>query len=323
MNFTLNVLGTASALPTTERYPSAQVLDVRGRLFMIDCGEGAQIQMRKAGISFLKIEHICLSHIHGDHIFGIFGLLSTMGLLGRSSQLNIYAPADFAPVLDFFREKFGEGLLFEINFVPLEMTSPEIVYQNRTSELLAFPLNHRIPTFGFIIREKMPLYNVHKDAIVKYGLSVPEIGALKMGEDVVRLAGPLTEPCPENDYRPQSGSDEPMVIPFSEVAYLPYQPRSYAYCSDTAPFPELSQWVKGATLLYHEATFPSEMSEMAEKTHHSTTIQAASTALEAGVGRLVVGHYSSRFPSVDFYLDQIRTIFPESYLAHDGDVFEI
>jgi ribonuclease Z len=323
MNFTLNVLGTASALPTTERYPSAQVLDVRGRLFMIDCGEGAQIQMRKAGISFLKIEHICLSHIHGDHIFGIFGLLSTMGLLGRSSQLNIYAPADFAPVLDFFREKFGEGLLFEINFVPLEMTSPEIVYQNRTSELLAFPLNHRIPTFGFIIREKMPLYNVHKDAIVKYGLSVPEIGALKRGEDVVRPVGPLTEPCPENDYRPQSGSDEPMVIPFSEVAYLPYQPRSYAYCSDTAPFPELSQWVKGATLLYHEATFPSEMSEMAEKTHHSTTIQAASTALEAGVGRLVVGHYSSRFPSVDFYLDQIRTIFPESYLAHDGDVFEI
>ena len=323
MNFTLNVLGTASALPTTERYPSAQVLDVRGRLFMIDCGEGAQIQMRKAGISFLKIEHICLSHIHGDHIFGIFGLLSTMGLLGRSSQLNIYAPSDFGPVLDFFKEKFGEGLLFDINFVPLQMTSPELVYENRTAELLAFPLNHRVPTFGFLIREKMPLYNVHKDAITRYGLSVPEIGALKRGEDVVRSAGRLTEPCPENDYRPQSGSDEPMVIPFSEAAYLPYQPRSYAYCSDTAPFPELSQWIKGTTLLYHEATFPSEMAEMAEKTHHSTTLQAAATALDAGVGRLIVGHYSSRFPSVDFYLDQIRTIFPDSYLAHDGDVFEI
>ena len=140
---------------------------------------------------------------------------------------------------------------------------------------------------------------------------------------MVRPAGRLTEPCPENDYRPQSGSDEPMVIPFSEAAYLPYQPRSYAYCSDTAPFPELSQWIKGATLLYHEATFPSEMAEMAEKTHHSTTLQAAATALDAGVGRLIVGHYSSRFPSVDFYLDQIRTIFPDSYLAHDGDVFEI
>ena len=323
MNFTLNVLGTASALPTTERYPSAQVLDVRGRLFMIDCGEGAQIQMRKAGISFLKVEHICLSHIHGDHIFGIFGLLSTMGLLGRSSQLNIYAPEDFGPVLDFFKEKFGEGLLYEINFVPLRMTSPEVVYENRTIELLAFPLNHRIPTFGFIIREKTPLYNVHKDAIARYGLSVPEIGTLKRGKDVIRPAGPLTEPCPENDYRPQSGSDEPMVIPFEEAAYLPYQPRSYAYCSDTAPFPELSAWIKGVTLLYHEATFPSEMAEMAEKTNHSTTLQAAQTALEAGAGRLVVGHYSSRFPSVDFYLDQIKTIFPEAYLAHDGDVFEI
>ena len=165
MNFTLNVLGTASALPTTERYPSAQVLDVRGRLFMIDCGEGAQIALRKAGISFLKIEHICISHIHGDHIFGIFGLLSTMGMLGRSSVLNIYAPRSFASVLDFFMNVFGEGVKFDINLVPLEMTEPQIVYQNRTVELLAFPLNHRIETFGFIIREKVPAYNIRKEAI--------------------------------------------------------------------------------------------------------------------------------------------------------------
>ena len=132
MNFTLNVLGTASALPTTERYPSAQVLDVRGRLFMIDCGEGAQLQLRRAKVSFLKIEHICLSHIHGDHIFGIFGLLSTMGMFGRSSVLNIYAPKSFAPVLDFFMLHFGEGVKYEINHVVLEMSGPETVYENRT-----------------------------------------------------------------------------------------------------------------------------------------------------------------------------------------------
>ena len=323
MNFTLNVLGTASALPTTERYPSAQVLDVRGRLFMIDCGEGAQIQMRKAGISFLKVEHICLSHIHGDHIFGIFGLLSTMGMLGRSSILNIYAPADFGPVLSFFMDHFGEGVKYDINFVPLGMSSPEVVYQSRTVELLAFPLNHRVSTFGFIIREKIPAYNVRKDAIVKYGLSIVEIGALKRGEDVVRPAGRLTEACPENEYRPQSGTDEPMLIPFSEAAYVPFQPRSYAYCSDTAPFPELSEWIKGVNLLYHESTFPSSMAEMAEKTFHSTTLQAAQTALLAGVDRLIVGHYSSRFPSVDFYLDELRSLFPETSLAHDGDTFEI
>ena len=302
MNFTLNVLGTASALPTTERYPSAQVLDVRGRLFMIDCGEGAQIRMRKAKVSFLKIEHICLSHIHGDHIFGIFGLLSTMGMLGRSSVLNIYAPKSFRPILDFFMTHFGEGVKYEINFVELEMAEPSVVYENRTVELLAFPLRHRVETFGFIIREKMPPYNVYKEAISRYGLTLAEIGTLKRGEDVVR------EDC---------------VIPHKEAAYLPYEPRSYAYCSDTAPFQELSQWVKGVSLLYHEATYPAEMSEMAEKNFHSTTVDAASLAKEAGVGRLIVGHYSSRFPSVDFYLDELREIFPESYLAKDGDVVEI
>ena len=302
MNFTLNVLGTASALPTTERYPSAQVLDVRGRLFMIDCGEGAQMQIRRAKVSFLKIEHICLSHIHGDHIFGIFGLLSTMGMFGRSSVLNIYAPKSFAPVLDFFMLHFGEGVKYEINHVVLEMSEPEIVYENRTVELLAFPLNHRVETFGFIIREKMPAYNVRKEAIAKYGLSVSEIGRLKGGEDVVREDG---------------------VIPLAEAAYLPYEPRSYAYCSDTAPFPELAQWIKGVSLLYHETTYPADMEEMAQKNFHSTTLQAAKVALEAGVGRLLVGHYSSRFPSVDFFLDELRSVFPDTDLASDGDVVEI
>ena len=302
MNFTLNVLGTASALPTTERYPSAQVLNVRGRLFMIDCGEGAQIQLRKAGVSFLKIEHICLSHVHGDHIFGLFGLLSTMGMLGRTAPLNIYAPRSLAPVLDFFRSSFGEGLLYEIRHVELQMTSPEVVYENRTVELLAFPLNHRVETFGFLIREKMPQHNVHKEAIARYGLTLAEIGTLKRGEDVVR---------------------EDMVIRNADAAYIPFKPRSYAYCSDTAPFPELAQWVKGVSVLYHEATFPAEMSEMAEKTFHSTTLQAAQCAKDAGVGRLLVGHYSSRFPSLDFYLDQLRSVFQESFLTRDMDVFEI
>ena len=302
MNFTLNVLGTASALPTTERYPSAQVLNVRGRLFMIDCGEGAQIQLRKAGVSFLRIEHICLSHIHGDHIFGLYGLLSTMAMLGRTAPLNIYAPKSFAPILDFFKERFGEGILYEINYVVLEMSSPEVVYENRNVELLAFPLNHRVQTFGYIIREKMPQFNVRKEAIAEYGLTLSEIGTLKRGEDVVR---------------------EGMVISNSEAAYRPYHPRSYAYCSDTAPFPELAQWVKGVSVLYHEATFPAEMEEMAAKTYHSTTLQAAQCARDAGVGRLLVGHYSSRYPSVDFYLDELRSVFPDSFLTRDMDVVEI
>ena len=302
MNFTLNVLGTASALPTTERHPSAQVLDVRGRLFMIDCGEGTQMQMRKLKLSFQKIEHICLSHIHGDHIFGLFGFLSTLGLLGRTAPLYIYAPKNFAPILDFFKTHFGQGLLFEINYISLEMKEPELVYENRTTEMLAFPLNHRLETYGFLIREKMPQHNVKKDAIARYGLTLAEIGTLKRGEDVVR---------------------EDMVISNEEAAYIPYEPRSYAYCSDTAPFPELAEWVRGATLLYHEATFPEAMSEMAAKTFHSTTLQAARTALDAGVKRLLVGHYSSRYPDVSFFLDELRSIFPATDLAHDLDVIEI
>ena len=307
MNFTIHILGTASALPTTQRNPSAQVVDVRGRLFMIDCGEGAQIQLRKAKVSFLNIEHICLSHIHGDHIFGIFGLLSTMGLLARKAPLNIFAPSGFAPILEFFKTQFGEGLLFDIHFIPLEMTSPEVVYESRTTELLAFPLNHRVETFGFIIREKMPQRNVRKEAISKYDLSLTDIGTLKRGEDVVR----------------ESGDGKALVIRNEDVTYYRYRPRSYAYCSDTAPFAELPEWVRGADLLYHEATFPQEMAEMAEKTFHSTTTQAATVAKDAGVKKLIVGHYSSRFPSVDFYLDEIQTIFPEASLAHDGDVIEI
>lgn len=308
MNFTLNVLGTASALPTTERYPCAHVLNVCGRIFMIDCGEGAQIQLRNAGISFLRIEHICLSHIHGDHIFGIFGLLSTMGMYGRSSQLNIYAPKTFRPVLDFFLETFGEGIQFDINYVPLEMLQPEIVYSNRTVELLAFPLNHRVETYGFIIREKQPAYNVRKSAISEYGLTLTEIGTLKRGEDVVRFS---------------SDTGESYIINNSDAAYIPYTPRSYAYCSDTAPFPELAEWVKGVTLLYHEATFPADMDEMAAKTYHSTTIQAAQTALQAGVGKLLVGHYSARYPSVEFFRSELQSVFPDSELAHDGDKIEL
>ena len=303
MNFTLNVLGTASALPNTERYPSAQVLNVRGRLFMIDCGEAAQIQIRKAGISFLKIEHICISHIHGDHIFGFFGLLSTMAMLGRSAPLAIYGPKGFLPVLEFFKSTFGEGILFDIDFTALEMSEPEVIYENRNVELLAFPLNHRVETFGYMIREKMPQHNVRKEAIAQYGLTLAEIGTLKRGEDVLRPDG--------------------QVIPNSEAAYIPYEPRSYAYCSDTAPFPQLKEWVKGVTLLYHESTFPAEMEEMAAKTYHSTTLQAAQTAKDAGVGRLLVGHYSSRFPSLDFFLDELRSIFPNTDLAHDMDVIEI
>ena len=301
MNFTLNVLGTASALPTTCRYPSAQVLDVRGRLFLLDCGEAAQMSIRRQKISFLKITDICISHIHGDHIFGLFGLLSTMGMLGRTGDLNIYGPKSLAPILDFFKSTFAEGMHYKINHVVMQMTSPQVVMSTKNIELLSFPLNHRIECYGYIIREKKPQLNVRKEAIEKYSLSLAEIARLKSGEDVLRDGSAINQ----------------------EVAYIPYEPRSYAYCSDTAPFPELATWVEGVSLLYHESTFPIQMQDFATKTFHSTTQDAARCALEAGVGKLVIGHYSSRFHDVSSFRDEAREIFPETFLAHEGDIYEV
>ena len=303
MNFTLNILGTASALPTVNRYPSAQVLDVRGRLFLIDCGEGVQMQIRRQHLPISKIDTVFISHLHGDHTFGIFGLLSTMSMLGRKVPLHIFAPPAFGRILDDFMASFGAGFNFEPIHHPVSVKGPETVLRTRNLEVLAFPLNHRIETYGFLFRETQPQNNVRKEAIGKYGLTLAEIGTLKGGGDIRREDG--------------------TVILNSEAAYLPYEPRSFAYCSDTAPFPELAEYVKGVDLLYHETTFPKEMAELAAATWHSTTVQAAECAAKAGVKRLLAGHYSSRFQDVSFFLDEIRAVFPDAEGAREGMKIEI
>ena len=303
MNFTLNILGTASALPTVNRYPSAQVLDVRGRLFLIDCGEGVQMQIRRQHLSILKLDTVFISHLHGDHTFGLFGLLSTMSMLGRTAPLHIYAPEAFGKILSDFMASFGEGFKFYPVHHTVAADAPVKIFETRSLEVLAFPLRHRIETYGYLFREKTPMKNVRKEAIDRFGLTLSEIGSLKRGEDVVREDG--------------------TVICNSEAAYQPYEPRSFAYCSDTASFPELSGWIKGVDLLYHETTFPQEYEALAKATFHSTTVQAAACARDAGVGKLVAGHYSSRFPDVSFYLDEIRGIFPESVLGREGMVIDI
>jgi len=302
MDFKLQMMGTASAMPVIDRFQSAQVLSVHGRLFLIDCGEAVQRQLMKYHVSIQKLDSIYISHIHGDHVFGIFGLLSTMGMLSRTAPLNIYAPTSFGPILKFFLSYYGEGLCFEIRHHALSMKEPETIYATKSVEVVAFPLNHKIETFGFLFREKRPQLNVDKEMLERYGFSLTEIGTLKRGEDVVR---------------------DGEIIPCSEVTYLPYEPRSYAYCSDTAPFPELSEWVKGVDILYHEATYLSQFEELAVSRHHSTTVQAARCALQAGAGKLVIGHYSSRVREAKLYLKECREVFPETYAAADGDEFEI
>ena len=301
--FSVTMLGTASAMPVKGRNQSAQALSVRGRLFLIDCGEGVQYNMVRFGIPMMKLDSVFISHIHGDHVFGIFGLLSTLGMKGRQTPLNIFAPLSFGPILKFFLSYYGEGIGFEIRFTPLKMKGPETILETKSLLVQAFPLNHGIECFGFVFKEKEPPYNVSKDAIGRYGLTLTEIGTLKRGEDVVR----------------EDGS----VISLADAAYKPFVPRSYAYCSDTAPFPEEAEWLRGTSVIYHEATYLEELAQQGAQRHHSTTLQAAALARDAGAGKLIIGHFSSRNTRPEEYEDECRSVFPETYAASDGDVFEI
>lgn len=307
MDFTLTVLGSASAKPAPGRFQSAQVLCVHGRFFLIDCGEGVQTRLQEAGISPMKIDSIFVSHIHGDHLFGIFGFLSTLGMQGRAAPVIIYGPSNLGPILKFYKSYFWDDSFFEIKFNPLNIKEPEVIYSTKSFEILAFPLNHRIETYGYIFREKEPMMNVRKEKIDEYGLSLTEIGTVKRGEDVIREHA-------------DGGSE---TLPFAELGYKPFEPRSFAYCSDTAPFPKEAEWVRGVDLLYHEATYTNEYADQAAKRYHSTTLQAAQCALEAGAGKLVIGHYSSRIRDVALFQSECRSIFPESYAANDLDVFDI
>ena len=230
-----------------------------------------------------------------------------MGMLSRVKPLTIYAPSNFGPLLKFFLSYYGEGIAFEVRHVPLNMREPEVVYKTKTLEISAFPLNHGIETFGFLFREKEPQYNVKKWKIDEYGLSLAEIASVKRGEDVIREK-------PDGSFS---------TLPFEELGYKPFEPRSYAYCSDTATFPEEASWVRGVDILYHEATYLEELSDLAESRHHSTTLQAARCALDAGAKRLVIGHYSSRGKDISLYEAECRSVFPETYAASDLDVFDV
>jgi ribonuclease Z len=303
MIFSLTTLGTASALPTVDRFPSAHVLNVHERLFLIDCGEGCQMQLRRYGISFLKINEIFISHVHGDHVFGIYGLLSTMSLLGRSADLFIYAPSDFGPILKSLTEQFGSQFKYNIVHVPVSGKEPKLIFETKSSEVLSFPLNHRTGCYGYLFREKQPRRNIHKYLIEKHSLSLSEIARLKDGDDIERPDGE--------------------ILRSDIMTYLPYRPRSFAYCSDTAPFPKLREFVSGVDLLYHEATFLQETEKVAALTLHSTARQAALLAMEAGAGKLVIGHFSSRYKNSAMYENEAREVFPETYAAREGAVFEI
>ena len=302
MTFSVTILGSSSALPTLTRFPSAHVLNAHERFFLIDCGEGTQIQLRRMHIKISKINHIFLSHYHGDHTLGLIGLISTLNLLGRKSDLHIYAHKEFQGLLYTNLNFYIDDIGFKVVFHPLT-SKHEVIYEDKNIIIESFALKHRIPTCGFIFREKKPLLNIRKVLIEKYSISLNDIREIKQGSDLYLSDG--------------------RVIPNTELTYNSLLPRSYAYCSDTEYSERIVKYIKGVDLLYHESTFSDNEKELAQQTGHSTASQAASIAEKADANQLIIGHFSSRYKDINILVDEARKIFPNTSAVEDGQIFEI
>ncbi len=301
MRFELTLLGTNSAIPAFGRFPTAQVLNIRECLFLIDCGEGAQLRMAELKVRAGKIHQVFISHLHGDHIYGLFGFLSSLSLNGRKHALDIYAPHGLEEIVRvLFR--YSGGLSFPLHFHEIDTEEHRLLFENARVEVYSLPLLHRIPASGFLFREKELPRSMRPEKIQEYGIHFSHIPAIKAG------AG----------FELPDGS----VVPNSELTLPPPPPRSYAFCSDTAYSEALAPLIQGVGLLYHESTFCEDMREQAALTGHSTARQAAAIAKMAGVGRLVLGHYSSRYENLQPFLEEAREVFPNTELGLDGMVLE-
>lgn len=299
----VTILGCASAKPTVSSHPSAQVVNVNEQYYLVDAGEGTQRQMFRMGINPLKLRGVFISHLHGDHIFGLFPLLSTMGLCGRQTALKVYAPRPFGEILEYHLRYFDTQLPYQVEWVEVDTTKHQCIFENRTLEVWSVPLRHRVPCSGYMFKEKSPELNVDKFKITKYGLSIAQIVAAKRGEDVVLEDG--------------------TTIANSELTYLPFEPKSYAYLSDTARSTVAARRVKGVTMLYHEATYTKEFAKDAKARGHSTAADAAGIAVAAEAQRLIIGHFSSRYKSPEVLLNEAKEIFENTLLAEEGTTYTV
>jgi len=303
VNFTVRILGTSSAHPNANRFPTSHILNIYGKYILIDCGEGTQIQLRKFKIPFGHINHIFISHLHGDHFFGLFGLLSTYELLHRGSDLHLYAPVQLRDMLFSPQSPVKvKELPYKIWFHPLRK-GHNLVMEDKNFFVESFELDHRIPTWGFIVKEKKRKPNVIKSKIEEYSLGIEEILAVKRGEDIIR--------------------DNGQVIKAKEVTTPAPEPRSYSFVSDTRFFPPVVEHIKGTDLLYHESTFIKKDEDLAAQTYHSTAEQAAMIAKQAGAKQLVIGHFSARYKDTSVFLDEAGKVFKNTVLAYDGLKLEI
>ncbi len=300
--FKIHILGCGSATPTLHHFPSSQIVEIRGKLFMIDCAEGTQLQLRKLRVPFTKIQAIFISHIHGDHCFGLIGMISTFGLLGRTAPLHVYAPKALEKMLEMQIQMFCNDLGYEVVFHAVDTKENKVIYDDRSLTVETVPLCHRVPCAGYIFREKPTLPHIRRDMIDFYQIPLSQINNIKAGAD-------WTTP-------------EGTVIENSRLVTPAEPPRSYAYCSDTAYLPNLHEMLKGITTLYHEATYAEDMIDNAVKYCHSTARQAAMVAKAAGVSRLLLGHYSSRYTNEEILLNEAREIFSNSFLTNELQVID-
>ena len=303
MAISVTILGNASAKPTSVAHPSAQIVNINEQLFLMDAGEGVQRQMARCGISPLKLRAVFLSHLHGDHLYGLFPLLSTLGLYGRRTPLRIYAPRPFGEMLEGFLSLFESDLPYKPEWVEVDTTKHQIIFENDTTEIWSLPLRHRVPTAGYLFRQKEPPLNVSKYSIERYSLSLSQIVAAKRGEDIELESGE--------------------IIPNSQLTYRPYEPLSYAYCSDTNYSARLAKMVEGVDMLYHETTYAATEKKLAKERGHSSTVDAAKVATMANAGRLLIGHFSSRYKDLEQLLAECREIFPATDIARERETFSI
>jgi len=295
--FDINILGCGSALPTSKHNLSSQVVNLRDKLYMIDCGEGTQLQFRKTKLNFNRLNHIFLSHLHGDHCFGLPGLLSTLGLLGRTGELVIHAHPDaeriFRPLLNYFCRE----LPYSIRFNTINPSQHQLIFEDRTVKVYSIPLKHRVPTCGFLFEEMPKKAHILREMIDFYQVPVSQINRIKDGADFITPGGD--------------------IVANSRLTRPAQAPKRYAYCSDTAYSEKIIDIIRGVDLLYHEATFSQQDIARAKTTLHSSAQQAATIALKAEVKRLVIGHFSARYPNENILLEEARSIFPNTMKADE------
>lgn len=297
----LTILGCYSATPRTFNNTTSQVLEINNRLFLIDCGEGAQVALRKNKIRFSRINHIFISHLHGDHFYGLPGIISTFRLLGRETELHVYGPKGIKEAITLFLKLGDSWTNYPLYFHELSANEPVCIFEDTKVEVYTIPLDHRVYTNGFLFREKPALRKLNIDAVNAFEIDKVYFNKIKKGGDITLPDGKL--------------------VPNEALTFDPPPAKSYAFCSDTSYKPSITSQIKDATVLYHEATFISEHTGLARKTKHSTALEAAQIAKEAGVEHLILGHYSTRYKNIEVFKEEASEVFSPVYLAEDGKVF--